>query len=300
MGGRLCTTWRLLELLFASTMPSLNRRAARRLGTAVSLADTIAQAAQSEATQSSSQNQCQPVVPPSQYGLRDPSTLVKKRQPGAPKIRPGLRQEPDVVLARGAHYVQLPHLAWLDPSNREFQPHGEPSSMFDYFGFDASAGLENDTHCAILARTTVSHHQRKKANQWRTWTHTTIPSLVQPYLNLLHATQTLREQVPILETVSCPCGNCTDSLVVMCVSWQGRSPSNLRLLIASHGRYSIAHHPCRLLFLQTSSDPPTRARPIRCSPCSTFASGGHQYAGVHIRAHYAQCTQQHGMVSNFE
>jgi len=65
----------------------------------------------------------------------------------------------------------------------------------------------------------MDENRAKKVQQWTTWQKEVVPSLVQPYLQILRRTNSLRDTVFMLKT--CP-NNCqwTRLLDVLCVSFQ--------------------------------------------------------------------------------
>ena len=52
----------------------------------------------------------------------------------------------------------------------------------------------------------VSQHCHKQENQWEQWQVEVIPSLIAPYMELLHLTNSLRDAIPLHPAKSCTCG----------------------------------------------------------------------------------------------
>lgn len=64
-----------------------------------------------------------------------------------------------------------------------------------------------------------NRHRRKKDNQYRHWQNTVIPTLIQPYLDILQQTDHMRlplQEAPLSE---CQCVGGTRPLTVLGVSW---------------------------------------------------------------------------------
>lgn len=205
-------------------MSALNRRAARRLAKAVAVPDIASCTSQTDTHQGTSQKRTPAHLPPATYLPVESSKVPKPRkQVGMPRIKPLVRQNPDIILTGGAQYMQNPNLPWFDPGKPHKESHqNDTASTFDYFGIDAAGGDNNSNfHHQIPMNSTHSHYQHKKANQWWNWAHNTIPSLIEPYLKLLQETECLRHPIPIPEMISCPCGGSAISLTVICVTWKG-------------------------------------------------------------------------------
>jgi len=61
-----------------------------------------------------------------------------------PRIKPLIRQNPDIILTGGAWYIQNPNLPWFDPGKPHKESHqNDTASTFDYFGIDAAGGDNN-------------------------------------------------------------------------------------------------------------------------------------------------------------
>jgi hypothetical protein len=93
--------------------------------------------------------------------------------------------------------------------------HGESSGVFDTFLHTTSFTTENEDANRNRSR-------RKKANQWKNWADITIPSLIKPYLALLHRSDTLSRPLDEL-SFECTCGGVRKrSLKVSCVYFESR------------------------------------------------------------------------------
>jgi hypothetical protein len=132
-----------------------------------------------------------------------------------------LYSQPDVLLyGPGGPFTQYIHSAHPSPqrihSNTDVDgSHGESSGVFDNFLHTTSYTTENNDAHRNRAR-------RKKANQWKNWTDVTIPSLIKPYLSLLHRSDTLSRP---LDDVSfeCSCGDVRKRrLNVSCVYFESQ------------------------------------------------------------------------------
>jgi len=70
-----------------------------------------------------------------------------------------------------------------------------------------------------------SRHRRKRIAQWRRWDIEIIPALIGPYIKLLEATNSLRNNPPPPSKKACTCGDVGRNLAVTVVKFTGIFPS---------------------------------------------------------------------------
>jgi hypothetical protein len=70
-----------------------------------------------------------------------------------------------------------------------------------------------------------SRHQRKRVAQWRHWDLEIIPALIGPYIKLLAATNSLRNDLPPPSKKACTCSDGGRNLTVTVVKFTGNLPS---------------------------------------------------------------------------
>ena len=68
-----------------------------------------------------------------------------------------------------------------------------------------------------------SRHRRKRVAQWKRWEIEIIPTLIAPYMDLLEATLSLRNDPPPPKLKSCTCGDPGRHLAVTIVKFTGES-----------------------------------------------------------------------------
>jgi hypothetical protein len=196
-----------------------------------------------------------------------------------------LYRQPDVLLhGPGGPFTQYIRSAHSSPQkiHSDTDADGtleESSGVFDGFLHTTSFTTEdNDAH--------HNRARRKKANQWKNWTHVTIPSLIKPYLSLLHRSDTLSRPLDS-ESFKCSCGDARRRrLTVSCVYFESQlfpawylmntheafskeyNKSNFTSAIAHQLLYNYYHVPCSHVHLWNHRWPSIS----RCcsSPMSSF------------------------------
>jgi hypothetical protein len=80
---------------------------------------------------------------------------------------------------------------------------------------------------AVIETNTQSRHQRRRRSEWHTWNTQVIPSLIEPYAELLRVTKSLRDAPPhhSLDR-SCNCYS-KAQLDVMCISFICKSETTV-------------------------------------------------------------------------
>jgi hypothetical protein len=70
-----------------------------------------------------------------------------------------------------------------------------------------------------------SRHRKKRVTQWRRWDIEIIPALINTYIKLLAATNSLRNDPPPPSKKACTCGDIGRNLAVTVVKFTGNFPS---------------------------------------------------------------------------
>lgn len=83
-----------------------------------------------------------------------------------------------------------------------------------------------DAHNDIAPLPEITPHHKKRQQQWQRWETEVIPSLIGPYIQLLHQTQSLRENAPEVRYEPCTCGEKGRVLEIMIVRFSGMSSSS--------------------------------------------------------------------------
>ena len=82
-----------------------------------------------------------------------------------------------------------------------------------------------------------SRHRRKRVAQWKRWEFEIIPVLIAPYMNLMEATHSLKDNPPPPRMKACSCGDLGRNLDVTIVKFTGKFP---RLIVRLSTKYSSA------------------------------------------------------------
>ena len=164
-----------------------------------------------------------PTKSKSRVYLLDPSDLPHKRRyactkdlflPGPQKLvtLPGIFSFTHPASSRGSN----PRTTGDDRTPIADDPFSEPVDFSDTFYMPDQAGELR------------VHHPSKQERQWATWTITVIPSLVQPYISLLHETRPLHNapRMPANET---SCQFSVRHLKILCVYFDRKSSTTFLL-----------------------------------------------------------------------
>jgi hypothetical protein len=164
-------------------------------------------------------------------GLVPVSSAPHQRRPyGVSRL---YRQHNPILYAPGGPFTQLTkHPSWLDNqhgvdgmSDAQRPDHNRFGNVFRL----RSVGDEDSEAHRARAR-------RKKENQWRNWTETTLPSLLKPYLSLLRNSDTLHLP-PAEVSFRCHCDDNKRVLKVSCVYFESQ------ILCPISNEFSLMHLP---------------------------------------------------------
>lgn len=116
-------------------------------------------------------------------------------------------------------YVQIQRPR-THPSPSHPNPGGLDDSDDPFIADDST--ITNDFTNAIHQHTLgdpINPNAQKRQRQWRQWQFHTIPSLVQPYLDILKKTRSLRDKHPPCEPLRCTCMR-SRPITVLCVYFE--------------------------------------------------------------------------------
>lgn len=163
-------------------------------------------------------------LPSSHHHLVEPHLVQRRRRGYGTKGLINYRQEVLLAEPNGRRFTQplFPAKTFLRP---RYQPIGGDGNLEDdSFCMEDQCDSSMGLHIRESEASPDANRLRaktKKERQWLKWSNEIIPSLLQPYLNYLRSTQSLREPPPDdaeLEII-CTCGKET-SLKVTCVYFE--------------------------------------------------------------------------------